>query len=95
MIIIYYRDDAGKITRAHAPREGQTMADIAPLVVNYNAHAHETNGSTAVAAEVPDDSLEAYLFNLANQRKKWDREKVQDAIEALRAALDLVRDLEG
>lgn len=94
MIIIYYQNAAGKITRAHAPREGQTMADIAPLVVNYNAHAYETNGSTVVAAEVPDDGLEAYLFNLADQRKKWDREKVQDAIDALHEALDAVRDLE-
>lgn len=94
MIIIYYRDAAGKIVRAHKAKEGQTMAGIAPLVVEYNAKAKENCGRLATAAEVPDDSLEAYLLNVTNERKKWDREIVQDAIDALQQALYAVRCLE-
>lgn len=94
MIIIYYRDATGKIRSAHEARAGQTMADIAPLVVNYNAQAQSNACRTATAAEVPDDGLEAYLFNHRNERMNTDKQALQEAIDALYAALDAVRYLE-
>lgn len=94
MIIIYYRNKhTGRIMDAHTARAGQTMADIAPLIVKFNAEATSTR--TAVAAEVPDDSLEAYLYNQKNERVKADKKAVEDAIEALQEALSAVRYLEG
>ena len=93
MIIIYYRDKTtGEIDRAHLSKEGQTMADLAPLITKYNS---DYPRSVVAAVEVADDSLEAYLFNKTKERKKWDQEIVQDAIEALQDALDYVRSLDG
>ena len=94
MIIIYYRDATGKVVDAHTSREGQTMADIAPLVVKYNQNAQRNLGRTATAAEVPDDGLEAYLFHHRNERMNTDKQALQEAIDALYAALDAVRYLE-
>lgn len=93
MIIIYYRDKTtGEIDQAHLPKEWQTMADLAPLITKYNS---DDCRRVVAAVEVADDSLEAYLFNQTKERKKWDKEIVQDAIEAIQDALDYVRSLEG
>ena len=93
MIIIFYRDEkTNNITRVHESRPGQTMADIKPLVDKYNSENqfHEI----AEVVEVADDSLEAYLYRRKDERKKWDKEKVEDAIESIRHALYCVQDLE-
>ena len=93
MIIIYYKDKkTGQIGNAHRAKDGQTTADLAPLIAEYNSEDHMAE---AAAVEVADDSLEAYLFNRMNERKKWDQEAVRDAIEAIQDALDYVRNLEG
>lgn len=94
MIIIYYRDATGKIVDAHTSREGQTMADIAPLVVKFNQESEGKTGRTATAAEVPDDGLEAYLYHHRNERMTTDKEALKEAIDALYTALEAVRYLE-
>lgn len=94
MIIIYYRDTTGKIVDAHTARDGQTMADIAPLVAKYNEETQAKVRRTAAAVEVADDGLEAYLFAHRNERMTTDKEALHEAIDALYAALEAVRYLE-
>lgn len=92
MIIIFYKSrDTGEYRRLHENRQGHTMADLAPLIEEYNAKNYT---DTCGAVEVADDSLEAYLFKTRNQRANWDREAVQDAIDALNNARDYLRALE-
>lgn len=93
MIIIYYKDKkTGKIGNAHLPKpDTTTMDELAPLIAEYNSEDHMAE---AMAVEVADDSLEAYLFNGMIERRKYDKERVQDAIDAIRTALDCVSDLE-
>ena len=91
MIIIYYKDkETGQITYANRAKDGQTMTDLAPLIAEYNS-----KGKLAAAAvKVANDSLEAFLFNKMNERKKYDQEVLRDAIEAIQDALDYMRTLE-
>ena len=92
MIIIYYRDrQTGKYTRVHENRQGHTMADLEPLIENYNKCG---NTDTVGAVEVADDSLEAFLFGTRNQRARIDQEAVQDLISSLEDALYHARFLE-
>lgn len=91
MIIIYYRHiDTGEILDVHLARPGQTMADLEPMVEDYNSKGLRI----AAAVEVADDSLEAYLFKKRNERANIDREALQEAIDAMYMALDRVRYLQ-
>lgn len=93
MIIVYYKNKTtGEFTRVHTMRDGASMDTLAPLIEKYNT---EDYTETCGAVEVADDSLEAYLFKTRNQRANWDREAVQDAIDALDSARDYLRALEG
>lgn len=93
MIIIFYRSkDTGKIVDVHTARDGQTMADITPLVEKYNADAHLDR--LAAALEVADDSLEAYLYGARTRRLNRDQDAIQEAIEAIQDALQTVQSLE-
>lgn len=93
MIIVYYRDrETGKITNAHDALGHQTMEAIQAAMEKYNGQGFKT---AAHVAEVADDSLEAYLFSTRHLRANLDRQAIQDAIDALEAAMDNVRYLEG
>lgn len=53
------------------------------------------NGKTAHIFDAKDGDFVTYLFEKAAERKKWDREALQDAISSIKDALDTVRGLEG
>lgn len=97
MIIIYYRDESGTIVNHHGPAESQTLEELQELVLEYNKKSEErkTRRRTAFVEEVADDSLTAYLFARAAERRKWDNEAVQQAINAIEDALECVRGLKG
>lgn len=94
MIIIYYKNkETGKIVGAQLPRPvDMTMDALAPLIAQHNAI--DKYATVAAAVEVADDSLEAYLFNGMIERRKYDKEAVQDVIDAIRTALDFAQSLE-
>lgn len=92
MIIIYYQNrQTGKYTRVYENKPGKTMADLQPLIEDYNKFG---NTDTVGAVEVADDSLEAFLFGTRNQRARIDREALQDAISSVEDALNQLRFLE-
>ena len=90
MIIIYYQDKDGKIINVQKG-EGHTLPEFEGLAQGYNHGSKD--GKTAHVIEVKDDSLTAYLFGKAMQRKKWDYDTVQEAANAIENALDSVRGL--
>ena len=94
MIIVYHKNkETGKIVNAGKPSKTlpQTMDGIAPLIAEYNSKDH---GTVAVAVEVADDGLEAYLLNRMNKRANMDKQAVKDTIAAIQDALDCARYLE-
>lgn len=93
MVIVYYKDQEGKITYHHGPREGQTADVLRALTEEYNQTKKE-NQRTAYVEEVDDDSLAAYLFRKAAERKKRDKEELDYAISSIEDALQAVRSLE-
>ena len=62
----------------------------------YNfEEARKKDGKTAYFEEVEDGTLLAYMVQKAAERRKLDKEAVQDAISSIEDALDTVRELEG
>lgn len=93
MIIIYYTDTDGKIVQCTKAPNQVTQEDLFVEVKKFN----DRNGSrrTAHIFDAPDDGLTAYLFREAMERRRWDREDLQEAITAIEVALDSVRGLES
>lgn len=93
MIIIYYRDADGKIVRHHAAPKDWTMETVRERIDQYNKE--QGNKATVYALQTEDDSIEAYLYHKAQERAKWDKEALREAIGAIKDALNAVRGLEG
>lgn len=90
MIIIYYTDK-GKITHHQAAPKDLTLEELEDRAQDFNRE--RTDGKAAHITEAEDDGLMAYLFQKAAERKQWDKQIVQDAIDSLEEALDFVRSL--
>lgn len=93
MIIVYYTDQNGKIVRHHATPDDWTLETAQERIDQFNSEqGHKT---TAHALQAEDGSIEAYLFQKAQERAKWDKDAMRNAISAIEDALDEVRGLEG
>lgn len=96
MLLVYYRDKDGAIVRHHPAREGMTLDQLQESIRAYNfEEARKKDGRTAHFEEVEDGTLLAYMVKKAAERRKLDKEAVQDAISSIEDALYTVRDLEG
>lgn len=96
MLLVYYRDKDGAIVRHHPAPEGVKMEQFQENVKAYNfEEARKENGKTAYLEVVEDGTLLAYMVKKAAERRKLDKEAVQDAISSIEDALDTVRGLEG
>ena len=90
MILIYYRR-GGQIVRHHTVRDGETLHTLYPLVEEYNSK-HETE--KAYIRDLPEDGLEAYLWECSRKKKLFTEETVRAARDAIREALDAIDCLE-
>lgn len=96
MLLVYYRDKDGAIVRHHPAPEGMTPEQLQENVRAYNfEEGRKKDGKTAHFEEVEDGTLLAYMVKKAAERRKLDKEAVQDAISSIEDALDTVRELEG
>lgn len=96
MLLVYYRDKDGAIVRHHPAPEGMTLEQLQENIRAYNfEEARKKDGRTVHFEEVEDGTLLAYMVHKAAERKKLDKEAVQDAISSIEDALDAVRSLEG
>lgn len=91
-IIAYYRDQSGKIIGHHGSR-GKTLEEMEKLAEVFNRDS-KMDGTVVYIEAVEDNSLMAYLFNKAEERKKRNKEELRYAIDCAEATLDAVRGLE-
>ena len=83
------------IYKHHAPpRKDLTLDQLQELVKEFNEGKGKEQNITAYVVELEDDSLPAYLARKAAERRKFDKEIVQEAISSIEDALDSVRSLE-
>lgn len=96
MIIIYYRDKDDNIVDAHGNAGNNTLEELEEMVRQYNSDSKKRRiRKAAYVADVRDDSLTAYLFRKAEDRKAYNRERLRDAIDSIEAALSAVQELEN
>lgn len=96
MLLVYYRDKDGAIVRHHPAPEGMAPDQLQENIRAYNfEEARKKDGKTAHFEDVEDGTLLAYMVKKAAERRKLDKEAVQDAISSIEDALDTVRELEG
>lgn len=90
MILIYYRDNDGKIVRHHLPHKDMTPEQLAAAMEEFN----ERGDTKVYAQEIEEGSLEMYLWECAQKQKRFTEETVQAARDAIREALDCIDCLE-
>ena len=90
MKLIYYRDKAGKILRYHLPPEKMTQEQLEASMAEFN----EKGDAKVYLHEIEEGSLEMHLYEQAQYRKRFPKEVVQQALDALEEARDAIRCLE-
>ena len=91
MIIAYYRNKDGKIYSCNK------ITDVPwdKIVEKAEAFNERSRPDTTVTiVDVADDSLEAYLLEKAEAKYKVLRNVKEDAVSALRDAIDCIEGLE-
>lgn len=86
MIIVYYTNADGIIFKHHKIPDDMNSLELQEKIEEYNKKCPDR----AHAKEIEDGSLEAYLFDLANRKKRLSKETVQDALDAIWEARGLV-----
>ena len=94
MLLIYYRDKDGAICKHHAPPEAlATPEKVREAAKAYNEGKGKEKGYTAYVLELEDDGLTAYLARKTYERRKFDKEVIEDAVSSIDDALEAVRGL--
>lgn len=93
MELIYYRDSNGKIYRYHLPPGDLTKEKLAIEMARFN----ERYDAKVFCQEIEEGSLEMYLFEQAQIRKRFPKGLVQDALDSLAEARGAIEclDVEG
>lgn len=90
MKLIYYRDKNGKILRYQLPPKKMTQEQLEAAMAEFN----ETGDAKVYLHEIEEGSLEMYLYEQAQYRKRFSKEAVQQALDAPEEAKDAIRCLE-
>lgn len=89
MIIVFYHDNNGRITRCHEVKN-MDVEDIQRATEKYNLDHPD---QPAEYLEVEEGSLEEFLFLRGEQRMKLDRETLDDLTNAAYEVQSLIFDL--
>lgn len=90
MKLIYYRDKGGKILRYHLPPKDWTPEQLEAEMEKFN----EIGDAKVFCQEIEENSLEMHLYEMAQYRKRFPKDVIQDALDALEAARDAIQCLE-
>lgn len=90
MQLIYYRDGNGKILRYHLPPKDWTLEKLEAEIADFN----EKGDSKAYLQNIEEGTLAMHLYEQAQNRKKFPKEVVMAALDALEEAQDAIRCLE-
>ena len=91
MTLVYYRDGNGKVIRHHLPPKGLTQKQLEEAVAEFNVK----NTTQAFIQEIQDDSLEMHLFERAQYQRRFPKEVIQAALDAIEEARDAINCLEA
>ena len=93
MVIVYYRNQEGKIIRHHDMRNANyDVWTLAKMAKNYNEN--ESTRDTAHVIEVPEDSVTAYLFKKVEDKTHARKETIHQILDSLDSVRDFIYDLE-
>lgn len=87
MILIYYRDKNGKILRYHLPPEGWTQEKLEAEMAKFNAPDRDAK---VFQQEIKEDSLEMFLYESAGRRRRYPKELIEAALDAISEARDAI-----
>ena len=90
MQLIYYRDGNGKILRHHLPPKDWTLEKLEAQIAEFN----EKDDTKAYLQNIEEGTLAMHLYEQAQLRKKFPKEVVLQALDALEEAQDAIRCLE-
>lgn len=90
MTLIYYRDGNGKIIRYHLPPKELSPERLAEEMERFNA----TGDAKVYTHEIKEDSLEMFLYEKAQYHKRYPKEIIQAALDAIEEARDAINCLE-
>lgn len=91
MTLVYYRNGNGKIIRYHLPPKEWTTEQLAAEMAKFN----EKGDAKVYAQEIQEDSLEMYLYERAEHQKRYPKEIIQAALDAIEEARDAINCLEA
>lgn len=91
MLVIYYEDENDKITNCHSAPD-MDLGELREKIRIYNVN--HPDKPQARLTEIIPDTLEWYLFHELRKKKEYDRERIQDLIDALSEAQSIAESLE-
>lgn len=91
MQIIYYRtSEDGKVVRYHLPPKGMTPEQIETEISKFN----EKGDAKAYIYNIEEGSVEMFLYEQAQYRRRFPKEIIESALDAISEARDAVLCLE-
>ena len=90
MLLIYYRDKNGKILRYHLPPKDWTPEQLNAEMEKFN----EKGDVKVFCQEIEENSLEMHLYKKAQFHRRFPKEVVRAALDALEEARNAIECIE-
>lgn len=91
MLLIYYRNkDGGDILRYHLPPKNMTPEQLKAEMAKFN----EDGDAKVYCQEIKENSLEMFLYEKAQYRKRFTKEVITAALDAISEARDAIECLD-
>lgn len=91
MVLIFYRDGTGKIIRTQRPPIDWPPERLAAEIEKFNSEGDVK----AYSQELKEDSLEFYLYEYAQKQRRYTKDTIQAALDAIEEARDCINSLEA
>lgn len=90
MTLVYYRNGNGKITGYHLPPRDLSPEQLETAIAEFNKKGEKK----AYLQEIEEDSLEMHLYERAQYQKRYPKEVIRAALDAIDEAKDAIYCLE-
>ena len=91
MLVIYYENNNDEVVKCHSAPE-MDLGELREKIRIYNVN--HPDKPQARLAEIVPGTLEWYLFHELRKKKQYDRERIQELINALNEAQSIAESLE-
>ena len=91
MQIVYYRtSEGGKVVRYHLAPKGMTLEQIETEISKFN----EKGEAKAYLYNIEEESIVMFLYEQAQYRRRFPKEIIESALDAISEARDAILCLE-